>query len=275
MLLNGAIIESLVQAFDRDGKPAADAGELSRRLAEIRHRSGLFGYDPEGTPLFGPDGNRRGGAGENIVYLRPHFEGDRVLPEATIEVWVSRESVAGAVRPWAAPRRAADGFLRAARGGRGGRPMSAAVPPPGPPAGPAVALLALRPGADGARSCCGPWWRSSSGSRSTTGSKEKTATTSPPWKNGWTRRAPSARRCRRWRPTTRRARRSCSSCRRRTSRDARRYSWTPRWATADKSNEPSRSRASRSASTCAAWGTRRPRCTTASCRCSRRFIASR
>ena len=93
VLLNGAIIESLAQAFDRDGKPAADASELSRRLAEISHRSGRFGYDPEGTPLFGPDGNRRGGAGENIVYLRPHFEGDRVLPEATIEVWVSRESV--------------------------------------------------------------------------------------------------------------------------------------------------------------------------------------
>ncbi len=100
VLLNGAIIESLAQAFDRDGKPAADASELSRRLAEISHRSGRFGYDPEGTPLFGPDGNRRGGAGENIVYLRPHFEGDRVLPEATIEVWVSRESVPRAVRPW-------------------------------------------------------------------------------------------------------------------------------------------------------------------------------
>ena len=35
VLLNGAIIESLAQAFDRDDKPAADAGELSRRLAEI------------------------------------------------------------------------------------------------------------------------------------------------------------------------------------------------------------------------------------------------
>ena len=100
VLLNGAIIESLVQAFDRDGKPAADAGELSRRLADIRHRRGLFGYDSAGTPLFGPDGNRRAGAGENIVYLRPHFDGDRVLPEATIEVWVSRETIVGALHPW-------------------------------------------------------------------------------------------------------------------------------------------------------------------------------
>ena len=121
VLLNGAIIETLVQALDRGGKPAGDAGELSGRLAEIRHRRGLFGYDPEGVPLFGPDGNRRAGAGENIVCLRPRFqgaapnasglqgssssamrplfEGEHVLPEATIEVWYSRESIE-AEHPW-------------------------------------------------------------------------------------------------------------------------------------------------------------------------------
>jgi hypothetical protein len=124
ILLNGAIVETLVEAFVRDGKPAADAADLAARLAEIRHRHGLFGYDPEGTALFGAEGNRLGGAGENLVYLRPHFrgddrprpasggfqgsssfvrpapEGERVLPEATIEVWFSRESVVGAERPW-------------------------------------------------------------------------------------------------------------------------------------------------------------------------------
>jgi hypothetical protein len=99
ILLNSAIVETLVQALDRDGRPAADAAELASRLGEVRHKRGLFGYDPEGVLLFGPDGNRRGGAGENIVYLRPHFDGDRVLPEATIEVWYSRESIE-AEHPW-------------------------------------------------------------------------------------------------------------------------------------------------------------------------------
>jgi hypothetical protein len=100
VLLNGAVVESLVQAFDRDGRPAADADELNARLGEIRRGPGGYGYDPLGAPLFGPDGDRRGGADENLVYLQPHFEGDRVLPEATMQVWVSRESAPEGVRSW-------------------------------------------------------------------------------------------------------------------------------------------------------------------------------
>jgi hypothetical protein len=92
VLLNGAIVETLTAAFARDGSPAADAAELSARLIEVRHRRGLFGYSADGTPLFKPDGNRRDGTGENIVCLRPRFEAERVLPDATIEVWFSRES---------------------------------------------------------------------------------------------------------------------------------------------------------------------------------------
>jgi hypothetical protein len=99
ILLNSAIVETLVQALERDGRPAADAAELASRLGEVRHKHGLFGYDPEGVLLFGQDGNRRGGAGENIVYLRPTYEGNRVLPKATIEVWYSRESIE-AEHPW-------------------------------------------------------------------------------------------------------------------------------------------------------------------------------
>ncbi|HBI42467.1 MAG TPA: hypothetical protein DDY78_06360 [Planctomycetales bacterium] len=99
ILLNSAIVETLVQALERDGRTAANAAELSARLAKVRHKHGRFGYDAEGVLLFGPDGNRRGGAGENIVYLRPTFEGDRVLPKATIEVWYSRESIE-AEHPW-------------------------------------------------------------------------------------------------------------------------------------------------------------------------------
>jgi hypothetical protein len=39
---------------------------------------------------FAPDGNRKGGSGEYIVVLMPHFKGGHVLPEATLEVWVRR-----------------------------------------------------------------------------------------------------------------------------------------------------------------------------------------
>ncbi|HVS35125.1 MAG TPA: hypothetical protein VMS17_06050 [Gemmataceae bacterium] len=93
VLLNSSIVESLARAFDRDGKPAGDATEVSKRLLEIRHKHGKLGYAPDGTLLFCPNGDRLGGAGETIVCLRPRFDGDRVLPEATIEVWFSRESV--------------------------------------------------------------------------------------------------------------------------------------------------------------------------------------
>ncbi len=93
LLMYSTIVEAVAQAFDRDGMPTVDTAELSRRLLDIRHVKGKVGYPPEGTPLFCPNGDRRGGAGEAIVCVRPQFAGDRVLPEATIEVWFSRESV--------------------------------------------------------------------------------------------------------------------------------------------------------------------------------------
>ena len=49
--------------------------------------------------MFGDDGNRTVGAGEHLVCLRPRFRGDRILPEATIEVWVGRGSL-HADQPW-------------------------------------------------------------------------------------------------------------------------------------------------------------------------------
>ena len=102
LLLDGDIVEALAQAFARDGKPPADAAELSERLAAIRRRHARVGYDPEGVQMFRPDGNRQSGAGEHLVLLRPRFRGDRVLPEATIEVWVGRGSL-HADEPWRRP----------------------------------------------------------------------------------------------------------------------------------------------------------------------------
>src|SRR5206468_11901966 len=41
---------------------------------------------------FDADGNRRGGSGEYIIYLRPRLNGDNALPSATLEVWTHRAS---------------------------------------------------------------------------------------------------------------------------------------------------------------------------------------
>lgn len=81
-LLNTDIVRTLMgAAFCGDDGPEcrprllADADELRGRLHAVR------------PPLFRPDGNRVGGRGEYVVYLRPHVEEGRVLPRATVEVW--------------------------------------------------------------------------------------------------------------------------------------------------------------------------------------------
>jgi hypothetical protein len=97
VLLYEDIIEALAQG---DREPMADAGELGRRLRAARvSREGLIGFDPAGTPLFDAAGGRRSGTGEHVVCLRPRVvtverrsgeAAERVLPEATIEVWAWR-----------------------------------------------------------------------------------------------------------------------------------------------------------------------------------------
>ena len=103
LLLDGDIVEALVQAFQREGKPPPDSAGLSERLAAIRRRRARVGYDPEGVQMFREDGNRQSEAGEHIVCLRPRFQGDRILPEATIEVWVGRGSL-HPDEPWRRPQ---------------------------------------------------------------------------------------------------------------------------------------------------------------------------
>jgi len=87
VLLNADIIEALVRAFQRDNEPCADAAQLAERLATVRIQAAGIGFDPEAPLLFNPDGNRRSGTGEYVVCLRPTFDGERVLPRATLEVW--------------------------------------------------------------------------------------------------------------------------------------------------------------------------------------------
>jgi hypothetical protein len=119
VLLYADIVEAVVQAFRRDDTPCADPGELAERLAALRQSGRRIGYEPEGQPLFGNHGNRLGGVGEHIVCVRPRFkrvkrlpdgsrvpvepdagvspdfEIERVLPEATIEVWARGPGAAG------------------------------------------------------------------------------------------------------------------------------------------------------------------------------------
>jgi len=103
VLLDGDIVEALAQAYLRNGRPCADAGELRQRLAEITLRGDRVGYDPAGKRLFDEDGNRavevkdgaEVGSGAHVVVLRPHVEGERVLPKADITVWVWGERQQG------------------------------------------------------------------------------------------------------------------------------------------------------------------------------------
>jgi hypothetical protein len=96
LLLFGEIAESLALAWCEKGQTCSSAGELARRLLEARPRHLPV---PGETRMFRPDGQRLSGTGEHVVYLRPLFEGDRVLPEAIIEVWAFRLGEGGE-RTW-------------------------------------------------------------------------------------------------------------------------------------------------------------------------------
>ena len=62
ILLNSAIVETLVQALERDGKPAADAAELAARLARCAAQARPFRLRPRGRRAvrFGRQSPRRG-----------------------------------------------------------------------------------------------------------------------------------------------------------------------------------------------------------------------
>jgi hypothetical protein len=77
-LLNAEIVRILLAALFAENNPAQlldDADVLKERL---------FSRWPD---FFEKDGNRKGGSGEHVVCLRPHFANGLVLPRATLEVW--------------------------------------------------------------------------------------------------------------------------------------------------------------------------------------------
>ncbi len=95
VLLFGDVVEALAQAFRLGGLPCADATELGSRLGALRLRDSRIRPGPEGQPLFTGEGNRRTGTGEHVVCLRPLYEGELILPRATIEVWAWRPASDG------------------------------------------------------------------------------------------------------------------------------------------------------------------------------------
>jgi hypothetical protein len=81
-ILEGSVLAcSDGQAFVHDGK------EFHRRVADLRWFKSHVTRDPLHRQLFAEDGNRHARTGERIVWLRPFFDGARVLPQADLIVW--------------------------------------------------------------------------------------------------------------------------------------------------------------------------------------------
>jgi hypothetical protein len=87
LLVYRDILEGVVLACS-DGQAFAQAGEgFHRRVADLRWLKGHVTLDPADRPLFAGDGNRHARTGERILWLKPSFDGSRVLPQAELTVW--------------------------------------------------------------------------------------------------------------------------------------------------------------------------------------------
>ena len=98
LLLFRDLIEALALAFGQ-ADTSINADSLKQGLLAVHLADGRLTLQTKGKLLFRFDGQRNGGTGENVVYLRPRFLGDRVLPEAVIEVW-SRQASEGLTNVW-------------------------------------------------------------------------------------------------------------------------------------------------------------------------------
>ena len=101
-----ALMDTAAGAYD-----AVTPSEVADRLRSVRVRE---------RSLFRPDGNRRSGTGEHVVWLHPTVKDGRELPEATLTVWAVRPE-GGASGRWqlAAPARVIN-YEESSRGGGSG-----------------------------------------------------------------------------------------------------------------------------------------------------------
>jgi hypothetical protein len=103
LLLYVDIFQAVVLAAFQEGDLLADAEKLNERLRQTQWFHGQAfnaGTAPEGAvPLFNAGGDRNSHTGEHLVWLRPVFSGDRVLPQAAITVWrIPADDVSGGWR---------------------------------------------------------------------------------------------------------------------------------------------------------------------------------
>jgi hypothetical protein len=96
LLLYQDIVETLARAAYRDGPLDTDADALATTLC-----GATWG---DGRPRFDAVGNQVGGSGEYVVWLEPVREGDRVRPDAVIQVWGRSTDPQGS-RRWVLERR--------------------------------------------------------------------------------------------------------------------------------------------------------------------------
>lgn len=95
LLLFRDLIETVVLASFHDGVLLSNADAVLERLrrASWKGTGIILGNDAansrvtDGVPFFDAEGNRTVGTGEHIVWLKPMFEGARVLPEANLYVY--------------------------------------------------------------------------------------------------------------------------------------------------------------------------------------------
>ncbi len=87
VLLYRDILEGVLLACS-DGKAFARSGdEFHNRVADLRWFRSHVTNDPQNRQLFAADGDRHVRTGERIVWLKPLFDGSRVLPQAELTVW--------------------------------------------------------------------------------------------------------------------------------------------------------------------------------------------
>jgi hypothetical protein len=87
LLLYRDILEGVTLACS-DDRAFVHAGEaFHHNVADLRWLKSHVTRDPADRNLFAADGNRHDRTGERILWLRPAFDGTRVLPQAELTVW--------------------------------------------------------------------------------------------------------------------------------------------------------------------------------------------
>lgn len=95
LLLFAEMVDSLALVHGEQG--VANGKALAAGMDRLHWNEGDLTLRPAGRLLFSArnKGMRNRGTGEHVVCLRPVFAGERVLPEATVEVWYSIDTGGG------------------------------------------------------------------------------------------------------------------------------------------------------------------------------------